>query len=76
MEQPVHDLDALFDQLGLEHSDQAIDDFVSQHRPLPAGVRLHEADFWNDSQAAFLQEAVEEDADWAAVVNGLDAMLR
>ena len=76
MEQPVHNLSSLFDQLGLEHNDQAIDDFISLHRPLPAGMRLHEADFWNASQAAFLQEAVEEDADWAAVVNSLDAMLR
>jgi len=37
---------------------------------------LHEADIWNTSQASFLKQAVEEDADWAEIVNQLDTMLR
>ncbi len=76
MEQPVHSLSSLFDQLGLEHSDQAIDDFIKLHRPISSGLPLHQAEFWSASQAAFLHEAVEEDADWADVVNSLDVMLR
>ena len=71
-----HNLNALFDQLGLDNSDQAIEDFLYKHRPIPHQVVLHEADFWSPSQAAFLQQALEEDADWAIVVDSLDSRLR
>ncbi|TBT33456.1 DUF2789 family protein, partial [Vibrio parahaemolyticus] len=35
-----------------------------------------EASFWTHSQAAFLKQAIEEDADWAELVDQLDVMLR
>lgn len=76
MEQAVHDLESLFEQLGLGSSEAAIRDFIRRHKPLPRGVELHQADFWNASQAAFLRQAIDEDADWAEVVDQLDAMLR
>lgn len=76
MEQHHHDLSALFEQLGMDASPAAIQTFVRMHRPLAAELKLAEASFWSDSQAAFLREKVKEDADWAVVVDTLDAMLR
>ena len=70
------DMNSLFGQLGLPSSDSDIAQFVEKHRPLPKAVELSEADFWNDSQASFLKEAVQVDASWALVVDDLDARLR
>ncbi|XOV79683.1 MAG: DUF2789 domain-containing protein [Aestuariibacter sp.] len=66
----------LFAQLGLENSDSAIESFVSKHRPLPAEVHIEDASFWNESQKAFIQFEIEEDAEWAEVIDTLSSMLR
>lgn len=76
MESPIHSLSSLFDQLGLDSSNQAIEDFIDSHRPLDGGIELHRADFWNPAQASFLKQEKDEDADWAEVVDELDALLR
>ena len=75
MELTDHNLNSLFDQLGLDHSDEAIETFIRQHKPL-GRILLYEADFWSRAQAAFLKQAVEDDADWAIVVDQLDSLLR
>lgn len=76
MEAPDHSLNALFEQLGLPASDGDIERFITQHKPLANPVKLAEAPFWTPSQSAFLQEAIDEDADWVEVVDHLDAQLR
>ena len=76
MESPIHSLASLFDQLGLDSSDQAIENFIDDHRPLEGRIELHNADFWSVSQASFLKQEIDEDADWAEVVDQLDAQLR
>lgn len=76
METYTHNINALFVQLGLESADEAIERFVSSHKPLRHDVLLYQAEFWNNSQAAFLKEAIEEDADWVSAVEHLDLMLR
>lgn len=76
METQIHPLSSLFDQLGLESSKQEIQDFINQHCPISREIELHEASFWNASQAAFLKQAIDEDADWAEVVDQLNIMLR
>ena len=76
METPIHSLVSLFDQLGLDSSVHAIEDFINRNKSLPAHVDLYMADFWNSSQASFLKQAKEEDADWAEIVDQLNAMLR
>ena len=76
MESQIHSIEALFDQLGLDSSAAGIDKFINAHKPLPANVELHKASFWNSSQAGFLKQTIAEDADWAEVVDHLDAMLR
>jgi len=75
MEPYEHNLNALFNQLGLDDSDQAIEKFISQHKPVTCGL-LYEAGFWSKSQSTFLKEAIEEDAEWSIVVDQLDTMLR
>lgn len=76
MEPHMHDITALFDQLGLDSSDQAIDEFINKNSPLPMHVELHKAGFWNASQASFLKQVKDEDADWVDIVEQLNVMLR
>jgi hypothetical protein len=75
MENQRHDLANLFAQLGLANDPAAIDTFIAAHRPLPPGVRLADAPFWTPAQAAFLAEQLQDDADWAAVVDELNSEL-
>lgn len=75
MEEQSHSIKSLFDQLGLESTDQAIEVFIKQHT-LPSQQRLDEAGFWNEHQSAFLKESIESDADWAVVADTLSALLR
>ncbi|USD42524.1 DUF2789 domain-containing protein [Vibrio sp. SCSIO 43135] len=76
MERYQHSIPELFKQLGLGHSAEEIADFINQHNGLVVGTSIHEAIFWSSSQAAFLKEAIDEDADWAEIVDQLDTMLR
>jgi hypothetical protein len=76
MEMPTHTIVSLFNQLGLESTDEAMDAFINKNSPLPGNIMLHEADFWNTSQASCLKEMKDEDADWAEIVDQLDTMLR
>lgn len=76
MDPSPHGMTDLFAQLGLPSSPAAIQAFLETHRPLPRGSTLAEAPFWTPAQAAFLRDQVEADADWAGVVDRLDAALR
>ena len=76
MESPTHSLNLLFEQLGLNSNDEAIDMFINKHKSINYHGFLHDANFWSHSQAAFLKQAIDEDADWAIVVDQLDSMLR
>jgi hypothetical protein len=75
MERPIHNLSNLFAQLGQANDEVAIAQFIKSHSPLPADVRLHEASFWSPSQAAFLKDALMDDADWADVADELNTRL-
>lgn len=76
MEMQNHSLASLFDQLGLGSTDQDISDFIRAHAPIIGTKALHEANFWNSSQAVFLKKAKEDDADWADIVDRLNIILR
>ena len=39
-------------------------------------IALADAFFWTPAQAAFLREKIQEDADWAEIVDQLNLMLR
>lgn len=73
MNQP--DLGTLFDQLGLPSDEKNIALFIRAHVLLKGQV-LSEAPWWNPTQAAFLAEALEEDADWSPTVDLLANLLR
>lgn len=73
MNQP--DLNMLFNQLGLPSDEKNIEKFIHSH-VLLSGQALPEAPWWNKGQSDFLAEAVEEDADWAPIVDLLANLLR
>ncbi len=76
MDMSSHNLQSLFEQLGLPSSEEQITVFLDQHSPLDPGVTLVEASFWNPGQRAFLIESLAEDSDWTELVEHLDAVLR
>lgn len=75
MEATQHSLAQLFAQLGLPTEPTAMDRFIATHAPLPESVHLADAPFWSGSQATFLREQLAGDADWAEVVDDLNARL-
>jgi hypothetical protein len=75
MDEPVHDFAQLFAQLGLPSDTPAIDHFIATHRPLPDELKLSEAPFWTSSQASFLREGLQADADWAPTIDALNVAL-
>ena len=76
MESGVHKFSDLFRQLGLPDDPASIDAFIATHRPLASEIALAEAAFWNASQRDFLKQEITEDADWAELVDQLNASLR
>ncbi|MBI6751683.1 DUF2789 domain-containing protein [Pseudomonas syringae] len=74
MEQTAATINNLFAQLGLDSDDESIEKFIASH-PLPDDVKLIDAEFWKPSQAEFLKEQLRSDADWALVVDELNASL-
>lgn len=75
MESSLHTLNNLFAQLGLPSDDVEIDNFINTHKHLDSSLSLSEAPFWTPSQAAFLREEILKDADWAEVIDQLNARL-
>lgn len=76
MEQNHHRFCELFAQLGLPSHPDEVAAFVRRHAPLPAALALADAPIWTAAQAALLREKLLEDADWAELVDQLDAALR
>ncbi|MCV2358252.1 MULTISPECIES: DUF2789 domain-containing protein [Roseateles] len=76
MENAYHRFNELFAQLGLPNDDAGIHDFLSRHTPLAPEIRLADAPFWNAAQAEMLRKSRRDDADWAGLVDQLDAGLR
>ena len=75
MESSIHTLNNLFAQLGLPSDDAAIENFIKTHQHLAGNLTLSEAPFWSTAQAAFLREEILKDADWAEVIDQLNARL-
>ncbi|WP_025858758.1 DUF2789 domain-containing protein [Pseudomonas sp. CHM02] len=74
MDAPIPTLETLFEQLGLDSTPDAIDDFIVAH-PLPDDVKLVDAPFWSAQQASFLKEELRDDAEWAIAVDELNQRL-
>lgn len=76
MEKAQHTFTELFRQLGLPADRAYIEQFILTHKPLEPGVMLSNAPFWNPAQKDFLKKALQDDADWAPLVDQLNAELR
>lgn len=76
MDTSKHTLSTLFEQLGLDSDARSIENFVARHSPLPPEVAIQDAPFWSEGQSHFLEEGLEEDSDWAEIIDELDAMMR
>jgi hypothetical protein len=76
MDNTFHRFSELFAQLGLPADEQGIREFIATHSPLAADILLADAPFWTPAQASLLREEILEDADWAEVVDQLNAALR
>ncbi len=74
MESLMHTLNNLFAQLGLASDDASIAQFIQTHGAARSVV-LSEAAFWTPAQAAFLRDEILNDADWAEVIDQLNAQL-
>jgi len=74
MDTSLHTMPNLFQQLGLSNDEQAINDFVRSHQ-LPNNVLIQHAGFWSAAQTAFIEECLDDDSDWAEVVDQLNAQL-
>lgn len=71
-----HNLGTLFEQLGMPSDQASIEDFIARHSPLPSEIAIQDAPFWSANQSHFLEEGLEEDSDWAEIIDELDAQLR
>ena len=71
-EQPTIEL--LFEQLGLDASDAAIEEFIHSHQ-LDQNTALHQAPFWTEAQRNFIISHWKKDDEWAIVVDSLNAQL-
>lgn len=76
MDTSKHTFSALFEQLGMPADKQSIEDFIAKHSPLPSEIALQDAPFWSESQSQFLEEGLEDDSDWAEIIDELDALMR
>ncbi|WP_168171544.1 DUF2789 domain-containing protein [Lacimicrobium sp. SS2-24] len=69
-------LNDLFNQLGLQDDTASINQFIDTHRGLDSRTRLEDAPFWSPAQANLLRGALQEDAEWAEVIDQLNCRLR
>ncbi|HWU67057.1 MAG TPA: DUF2789 domain-containing protein, partial [Methylophilus sp.] len=65
----------LFAQLGLPSSDEEIEQFIQTHSHLASYITLADAPYWTPAQSTFLKEEILKDADWAEVIDQLNARL-
>ena len=65
----------LFEQLGLESSNEAIATFIGSHQ-LDADISLIDAPFWSESQRQFLHTKIKtDDATWTIIIDQLNESL-
>ena len=72
VQQPT--LELLFEQLGLDASADAIDQFIDTHQ-LTSDIPLHMAPFWSKAQHDFIISNWKKDDEWAIVIDELNQQL-
>ncbi|MFT4940613.1 MAG: hypothetical protein ACI88A_003670 [Paraglaciecola sp.] len=66
----------LFAQLGLPSEQISIENFIQTHKGLAQRTHIEDAEFWTTHQAEFIKNALVEDAEWAELIDQLNALLR
>lgn len=74
MDTSNHSLTTLFAQLGLDNDEQAMAQFIRQHKLSP-GTAIQDAPFWNQAQASFLRESLKQDAEWCEIIDELNTLM-
>lgn len=69
-------LEVLFEQLGLPADQDSIDSFINSHKGLADSIHIEDAPFWTNAQASFINGALNEDAEWAEIIDQLNSRLR
>ena len=64
----------LFEQLGLDASEEAIALFIVTHQ-LNAQTKIVDAEYWTEAQRQFLAEKIKSDGEWAIIVDQLNESL-
>ena len=64
----------LFEQLGLDSSETAIQKFIESHQ-LDSDTTIVQANIWSESLRQFLSEKIKSDGEWALVVDQLNEAL-
>ena len=72
VQQPT--LELLFEQLGLDASADAIDQFIDTHQ-LTSDIPLHKAPFWSKAQHDFIISNWKKDDEGAIVIDELNQQL-
>lgn len=67
-------LELLFEQLGLDASADAINQFIDTHQ-ITSDVPLHKAPFWSKAQHDFIISNWKKDDEWSLVVDQLNEQL-
>ena len=75
MDKAIHHFSELFAQLGLPDDADSIANFLATHASSSADMRLPDAPYWTPAQAQFLRESLQQDSDWAVVVDQLGKAL-
>jgi hypothetical protein len=71
---PLPDMTTLFDQLGLDSSQDSIEAFF-RHNHLDRGDDVSEADFLSFEQRLTLARMRDDDAEWAELVDTMESLL-
>ncbi|CAM9117305.1 MULTISPECIES: DUF2789 family protein [Acinetobacter] len=64
----------LFQQLGLDATQEGIEKFIHEHQ-LHKDLTLLDAPYWSEAQRQFLTEKIASDGSWAIVVDQLNESL-
>ncbi len=66
----------LFVQLGLDSDPKSIESFINNNKILDQSIKIEDAPFWTSAQSNFLRVSLQEDAEWAELIDQLSALLR
>lgn len=72
--EPNYNMNDLFAQLGMDNSDEAIDQFIDDNQ-LAKDEELVNSDIWSEKQRMFLQEEWKKDAVWVEIIDDLNVRM-